>query len=90
MFDKTTKSGSLIWFALILTLVVLLPYFYLSFFIHPAADDYNYAYLTISKDWFSEYINQYYTWNGRYSSNILVLLNPIAFKSLFFYRIIPI
>jgi len=88
--NKFIKSPHLNWLALFSLLALLVPYIYLSFFIHPAADDYNYAVLNINNEWFSEYINQYYTWNGRYSSNCLVLLNPIAFKSLSVYRIIPL
>ncbi len=90
MFNRVIKSFNLNWVALFLLLTLLIPYFYLSFFIHPAADDYNYAFLTISNNWVSEYINQFYTWNGRYASNVLVLLNPIAFNKLFVYQLIPI
>lgn len=90
MLDQILRRELLPWYALILILLVVSPYFYLSFYIYPAADDYNYAFLTISKDWNKEYFNQYNTWNGRYASNILVLLNPIAFHNLIFYRFIPL
>jgi len=88
--NKFIKSQHLNWLALFSLVALLVPYIYLSFFIHPAADDYNYAVLTINNNWFSEYFNQYFTWNGKYSSNCLVLLNPIAFKSISIYRIIPL
>jgi len=84
------KSEASNWLVMIILLLLLLPYLYLSFFIHPSADDYNYAWLTISKSYFQEYVNQYLTWNGRYSSNFLALSNPIAFGQLNLYRLIPV
>lgn len=64
----------------------IFPYFYLSFFAHPIADDYNYAFLGNTRNIWEECLNQYLTWNGRYSSNILVLLNPVRCNDLLWYK----
>jgi hypothetical protein len=68
----------------------MVPWIYISFFAHPIADDYNYAVLSRKSSFLQEYIRQYFIWNGRYTSNILVLLNPISFGSLSAYQWIPI
>src|SRR4051812_23825810 len=76
---------------LILSLLLLLaPAIYLSFFAHPIADDYGYTNISLKNTLFSECLNQYLTWNGRYTSNILVLSNPLIIGSLIGYQIIPV
>jgi hypothetical protein len=90
MFNKIIQPHQIQWLAIAVILILLTPYFYLSFFIHPAADDFNYAYQTISKGWLNENINQYFTWSGRYTSNIFLLANPLVYDNLTVYRILPI
>jgi hypothetical protein len=68
----------------------LAPWVYCAFYAHPIADDYCYANLSQHNSFFSEYCKQYFTWNGRYSSNLLVLLNPLLTGSLLNYQIIPV
>ena len=71
---------------LICLLLILSPYFYLSFFAHPIADDYSYSYLGKTTALPTELKHQYLNWNGRYISNVFVLLNPLAFNSFFGYK----
>ena len=68
-------------------LIALFPYLYISQFANPIADDYCYSVLGRDTDLWSQWWNQYMTWNGRYASNILVLLNPMVFGSLFVYKL---
>lgn len=67
-------------------------YIYLSQFCHPAADDFTYAYKGNTENIFNSLINEYLSWNGRYISNIFVLINPLAFgfEYLYIYKIIPV
>ena len=71
---------------LVVAFAVLAPYIYLSCFAHPIADDYHYSFLGMKPDFWNEWKKQYTEWNGRYTSNLLVLLNPMAFHNLFLYK----
>jgi hypothetical protein len=75
---------------LILLLIGLLPFIYISFFAHPAADDLNYGYKGKFQYFLPTLLGEYLHWNGRYFSNILVLINPIVYDSLLLYRVIPV
>lgn len=77
--------------ALIASLLLLLAApVYLSFFVHPIADDYVYANVSLGSPFFEECLHQYLTWNGRYISNIFVLLNPLIAGGLKVYQLIPV
>lgn len=71
-------------------MIFCLPYFYLIFYIHPSGDDYTYAFLEQKTSLLSAYIDEYNLWNGRFSSNIFVLKNPLTFgfNNIFLYRFI--
>lgn len=75
---------------LISLVLVCLPYIFISIYANPAADDFTYAYKGRSNDFIKTYLAEYLNWNGRYTSNALVLLNPLAFNSFFTYKIIPV
>ena len=85
MFQNTDKVNWNIWF-LIALLLLLVPWFYIAFFAHPIADDYCYANLSRQNDFLQEYCHQYFSWNGRYSSNFFVLLNPVL-QSVLCYQL---
>lgn len=66
---------------------ILSPYFILIFFFHPAADDYSYAASTINFGFLNSYIRDYFSWNGRYFSNLFVFYSPLVYGSLLVYRL---
>jgi hypothetical protein len=70
-------------------LLILSPWCFIAFFAHPIADDYCYANVSRTSFLFQEYCKQYMTWNGRYSSNLFVLLNPIL-HNLFLYQLLSL
>ncbi len=78
----------------ILLFVFLLVYIgihlYLSQYTNPIADDFSYSMKCKNSTLFHEWIGDYLTWNGRYTSNIIVFLNPLAFHSFLGYKIIPL
>ena len=74
----------------LVSLAVLSPYIYISCFAQPIADDYHYSFLGMQNDFWNEWKWQYLGRNGRYASNILVLLNPMAFHNLFLYKVMPV
>lgn len=69
---------------------ILLPYIYISFFTNPIADDFTYAFKGKHYEIFEILKHEYLKWNGRYSSNLFVVLNPIVFNSFICYKIVPV
>jgi hypothetical protein len=94
MMDKTVVVINRILENRTLVLLILLlgfaPYFYLSFFSHPISDDFSYAYKSTLSPLFTQLKAEYLNWSGRYTSNLLVLNNPIAYGSFLGYRLVPI
>lgn len=74
----------------ILLVFLCLPYLLLFTYIHPAGDDFTYAFLGKKSDFISAWMDEYNLWNGRYFSNLLVLNNPLTYThiGLIEYRII--
>jgi len=75
---------------LISLILVLVPYLFISIYSNPAADDFTYAFKGKAPDFVQTLINEYFIWNGRYTSNVLVLINPLAFNSIICYKIAPV
>lgn len=71
-------------------IAAFIPYLFISIYSNPAPDDFTYAFKGKAYNILQTIINEYFNWNGRYTSNVLVLINPIAFKSFIFYKIIPV
>lgn len=70
--------------------LLLLPFIYISLFIHPIADDFTYAVKGRTYDIFDNLVGEYLNWNGRYFSNLLVIINPITYGWFGLYKVIPI
>ncbi len=73
----------------ILLVFLFLPFILLFSYIHPAGDDFTYAFLGTKLDLYKAWMDEYNLWNGRYFSNLLVLRNPLYFThiGLIAYRI---
>ena len=68
--------------------LTMLPYCYLCFFTNPVSDDFPFSY-RFQTEQCLEWLKSYYlNWNGRYVSNIFVHLNPLAFNSFFWYKVV--
>ncbi|MFH0895077.1 MAG: DUF6056 family protein [Bacteroidota bacterium] len=74
---------------LLLLASLLLPYLVISFYSHPASDDFFYAARSIDNGIFNTWSADYFEWNGRYTSNLFALINPIAFGSFTIYSLMP-
>lgn len=85
-----TRSALFVFAALLVLSMV--KYFRLALYAHPVADDFCYAAKSRGMalwNWsFSEWLN----WNGRYASNLLMILGPLTWSSHFLtgYRMVPI
>lgn len=66
-------------------LVALLPYLILIGFCHPSGDDFSYAFLGTKQDLYPALLDEYNLWNGRYTSNVFVLKNPLILKDSWIY-----
>ncbi len=73
---------------LVFLLLALLPYLLLSFYIHPVADDFIYA--LKGEDFLKNLWRDYTTWNGRYTSNVIVFSNTVLCGNLLLYELYPI
>lgn len=73
---------------LLLLFSLFIPYIILCFYAHPVADDFNYALKGgFDNDFWYQWRWEYFNWNGRYFSNILVLANPIGFGYPLLYQL---
>lgn len=86
---KTSNSYSTLTVILIL-LVILSPYLYISQYCNPVTDDLTYAFKGKNPDFWNVYFGEYENWNGRYFSNFLVLINPVSSDNFTLYKFIPI
>ena len=75
---------------ILLMCLALLPYFWLSQYANPVADDFSYAFLSWQNNLFPALTREYLYWNGRYTSNIFVLCNPITYGNFILYKTTPI
>jgi hypothetical protein len=64
------------------------PFFVLSFFVYPSADDYSIFNLLSQFGFWGYQKYMYLNWTGRYTGNLLETLDPL--NCLFLYRIIPV
>lgn len=77
-------------FVLVALLIVLAPFFILCFYAHPSADDFSFSYSGRYTSFIQGQIDEYMCWNGRYFSNILVVINPIRFHLNSIYQFVPL
>ncbi len=71
-------------------ILLLLPFIYISLYVHPIADDFTYAVKGRTYDIFDNLAGEYLNWNGRYFSNFLVIINPITFGWFGMYKSVPV
>lgn len=72
---------------ILLMAALLAPYIALCFFAHPMADDYSYAHEALTLGYWPSQLHEFLHWNGRYTSNLLVLGSPLIWHSFAGYRL---
>lgn len=93
--NLVTKKNILIALVL-LTIILLVPILWVSFYTHPSADDFSYGLNTINviqdkgiigvaKGSIKTLVNFYETWQGTYSAIILFSLNPSVFGNNMYF-----
>jgi hypothetical protein len=78
------------WLFLVFLLCLFIPYIYISQYANPVADDFVYGARGKANALLSLQLPEYLNWNGRYFSNMLVFINPIAYNSFLIYKLLPV
>src|SRR5437763_1849273 len=80
------SDGRLGWMTVALALAIV-PYAALMAFAHPVADDLAFAAAANVEGFWPALRIQYFSWNGRFASDVLALLDPIQTGSVLAYRL---
>lgn len=79
---------ALYWFLVfILCLAFIAPFLTLSFYNHPSADDYLAALPAMEWGPITATLGWYFSWSSRYTSSLLISINPLVYKSLIGYQL---
>ncbi len=81
------------WLPWALLLLLFLRYLLLAAACAPYGDDWGYALAGMRDPSMQRVLHEYHTWNGRYASNVLVLLGPLVLgpgAGLPLYRLVPV
>jgi hypothetical protein len=77
-------------YLIFLFLPTIIPFFILSFFNHPAADDFCLADTVKDMGVIGAQIHWYTTWTGRFFSTFLITNNPLSVDSILLYKLVAI
>jgi hypothetical protein len=83
------KTGRFKYLVLLLLLISLFPYLYISFYANPIADDYCNANWSMGKTFWENFTYLFLYIGGRYSANTLFYFHPLAYHSLKAYKLAP-
>ena len=72
----------------LLLIVVLSPFIINCFFAYPQTDDFCYSHISRSLGFFKTQYHVYTTWSGRFTSTILLSINPLVYNSLAGYKLV--
>lgn len=83
--SKNNKNG-----IVLLTILVISPLLYLSFFVYPSADDFSYAVIHNEMSFFEKQKEVYFTWSSRYFATAALSLTALNFGSIHYYGVLSI
>ncbi len=76
-------------FIVLALVAALLPFLYTCFYAMPFADDFCFGWTSAENiSFIHKFLNQYLHWNGRYTSDVLVNLHPLATGNLTGYQLV--
>ena len=75
---------------LLITLSILIPIVFLSFFNYPAADDFSYGVNPQGLGFIEKNIDRYFNWTSRYFATSVLISSPIVFGSTSYFWIYPL
>lgn len=76
--------------AWIAALIMLLPFFLLAFFAYPSSDDYHLFMIMQSSEAPNYMVFMYQSWSGRFAGNLLAYLNPVNYRAIHLYFLLPL
>lgn len=74
----------------LLTILVIGPLIYLSFFVYPSADDFSYAVIHKEMSFFEKQKEVYFTWSSRYFATAALSLTALNFGSIHYYGFLSV
>jgi len=77
-------------YLIIIGLIIIAPFFIISFYVHPCQDDYWYSFRAMDLGFFEAQKWWYNTWAGRFFSVAVLSLSPLVIKWFFGYKLIPV
>lgn len=83
------RNSSISRIIIVSAFLVILPFFFLSFFNHPQNDDYVYAAWTRHYGFAEANARWFLVWSGRYLTTAILSAGPLVFGSFGAYKIIP-
>lgn len=88
IYDYLLHNSQVIFIAA--TALFLFPFLVLSFFNHPASDDFCYTNFIQDHDFWEAQVKHYFVWTGRFTATFLLTIDPIDIDNLTLYRVLPI
>jgi len=88
--NKHSKDEIKILSAILLLVAAIFPFFLISLFNHPSADDFCYSSKAIELGFLGAQSSWYNGWSGRYFSTAVLSMNPLVFNWLDGYKYLPI
>ena len=71
---------------LFFSVMLICPFFLLSYYNNPSADDFAFVYTTSSNGFWKAQVSWYMIWTGRYGSLFILSLHPLLIHSLLLYK----
>jgi hypothetical protein len=84
------RNKRAIYLLLSILILLIVPFFMLSFFNHPSADDYSFSHLIRAWGRLGYQDFMYNHWQGRYFANFIFSYNPLTFDSFIGYKMFPV
>lgn len=78
------------WGITVLGVAVITPFVILSFFNHPAADDFDYARQTLSRGFWGAQAAWYRWWTGRFVNSAIMSVNPLVVRWTGGFKVLPL
>ena len=70
---------------MVFSILIIAPYFILTYFNNPSIDDFSFAIKTLDLGYWQAQVSAYTIWNGRYFSSFVLSAHPMVFESYLFF-----
>lgn len=88
--DSAEKKNYGYYLFTLAVLLTVLPFFFISLYNHPSADDFCFAVKANSLGFWETQLDYYNNWTGRYMATALLTVRPTDYNALADYKLLPI